>query len=137
MKPYADIADSAAQMLRDGGMDDVFTSAVSTVYCAEPTLVLYKEFKREARFGLEERGQARVKIVVCRERSIDALAAVSLCEHILRTADWEHYTPSATMRVVALDTDAPGAIERDSSGRFTCDFTSYFTVNRLRENDYV
>ena len=137
MRPYADIAESVAQMLRDGGLDDVSTNPQSTVFCSEPTVVLYKDHERKARFGLEDRSLVRVKIVVCRERAIDALAAISLCEHILRTSDWEAYAPSTTMRIVALDTDAPGAIERDSSGRFTCDFTSYFTVNRLRENDYV
>ncbi len=123
-------------MLRAGGMNDVYTLAPSALICAEPVVVRYVGFDREARLGCGERGVASVKVIVCRERAIDALAAVSLCEHILRTTEWEGFSPIATMRIAACDTEAPGEMRRDSSGRFTCDFTSKFTtIRRTGEED--
>lgn len=123
--------DAVAGMIAAAGLTGVFTAVPSAVACAEPVVVRFAGFERESRQDGEERGVARVEVLVVRERDADAMEAAFACEAAVRSsgrAKWN--VERLGVRIVGIDTMAPAFRMRDASGRYVWGFTALLTVAR-------
>ena len=133
MRLVDDVLRAVKATLKRGGMADVFLSAPSALRHPQPIVATYLGYSAVATDGDEaERGTLDVGVVCCRELSIEALEAAYDCAEILREAEWEFPWLKGASRVLACDVEAPGMVEVDDSGRYTCGLTCHLTTVRER-----
>lgn len=124
------IEEAIANVIGDGGMDDVFTEPPSVSVCAEPVVVGHGTFGREERMEDCERGVCTLWVRVVRESAAEAYRAASDAERILRVSDWESAAVDG-VRINGIDTQDPVFEKRDSSGRYV--YKIAVTVAATRE----
>lgn len=125
------VVDAVAGMLAAADLTGVFVAVPSALVCTEPVVVRFAGFSRESRQDGEERGVARVEVLVVRERDAGTMEAAFAAEAAVRASGCTAWNVEGSgVRVVGIDTEAPTFRTRDSSGRYVWGFTALLTVAR-------
>lgn len=122
---------AVAAELAGAGVAGARVRACSALACAEPVVVRFAGFEREARFDGEERGRALVEVLAVRETDAEAAAAAEAAEAAVRGANLNTWNEGLSgARALGADTEAPARRGRDGSGRWVWGFTARITVAR-------
>ena len=114
------MADVIAAMLREGGLQNVFSVPVPASLCAEPIAVVDGEYERTAETVAGERGVLTLKILCVRNVLDEAREIALQARTVLRDTDWERYAEAGDVRICGMKVGYPEVQGRDRSGRWIC-----------------
>lgn len=125
-----DAAGMVALALADGGIAGACGFAPSALAMPEPVVCRVAGREVEERLpGGATRLVTEVAVECVRELANDAIGCAWMCSRVLGQTEWGRYADLlGGCEVLECECSAPGAVERDGSGRFVSEFTCWFTT---------